>query len=60
MGVVCGILYIVKRGTQNPTEKNFSKSFEKPLDKSHIVWYNVSVERGRKQLPMTERKCTYE
>jgi hypothetical protein len=49
-----------QEGTQNPTEKNFSKSFEKPLDKSHIVWYNVSVERGRKQLPMTERKCTYE
>jgi hypothetical protein len=31
MGVVCGILYIVKRGTQNPTEKNFQKVLKNPL-----------------------------
>jgi hypothetical protein len=27
--------------------KNFSKSFEKPLDKYHKVWYNISVPRER-------------
>jgi hypothetical protein len=28
-------------------EKNFSKSFEKPLDKSLTMWYNINVKRRR-------------
>jgi hypothetical protein len=27
--------------------KNFSKKFEKPLDKPLKMWYNKSVKRGR-------------
>jgi hypothetical protein len=27
--------------------KNFSKIFEKPLDKSTKMWYNISVKRAR-------------
>jgi hypothetical protein len=26
--------------------KNFSKSFEKPLDKPHKVWYNKDTPKG--------------
>jgi hypothetical protein len=27
--------------------KNFSKKFEKPLDRPRRVWYNKSVKRGK-------------
>jgi hypothetical protein len=26
--------------------KNFSKKFEKPLDKPHGMWYNINVKRA--------------
>lgn len=43
------------RSGRVPRLKKFSKSFAKPLDKPHIMWYNNSVPRG------TERKyLTYE
>jgi hypothetical protein len=34
-------------------ETLFSKKFEKPLDKPHIVWYNVNVSEREKSPPPT-------
>jgi hypothetical protein len=34
-----------------PCKKNFSKSFGKPLDKHHKMWYNISVVRERYRPP---------
>jgi len=34
------------------------KNFEKPLDKPHKVWYNVSVVRKRTEASRTvQKKC---
>ena len=45
-------------------KKKFQKTFEKPLDKPHKVWYNLNVIKGRKTLKNqkgidTMEKMTY-
>ena len=54
----CGLwynVYTVKGRNEYDKRKSSKKSFAKPLDKPHIMWYNNSVPRG------TERKyLTYE
>ena len=40
----------VKREKQMETLKSFSKSFEKPLDKTAKVWYNIYVKREAKSI----------
>ena len=40
--------YAHRADESNNSEKNFSKKFEKPLDKCHKMWYNIgTVERGK-------------
>jgi hypothetical protein len=50
--VVYDIIYNVRRGQKTPTSEyprlaKISKSFLKPLDKIHFMWYNIRVVKGR-------------
>lgn len=38
---------VLKKQYLQYRKKNFSKKFEKPLDKPHGMWYNKSVKRGK-------------
>jgi hypothetical protein len=35
--------------------KNFQRNFEKPLDKSQVLWYNINVKE-RAELIKTEKR----
>lgn len=48
----CGLwynVYTVKGRNEYDKRKSSKKSFAKPLDKLHIMWYNNSVPRGNRK-----------
>ena len=40
-----------RQADENRKPKKISKTFEKPLDKHHEMWYNISVVRERYRPP---------
>ncbi len=54
-GSICGIILLsVGERLQDLNRKKISKIFEKPLDKSLKMWYNISV-KGRETKTSTNR-----
>ena len=50
------IIVLSVRGVQISLKKIFLKKFEKPIDKSLDLWYNIIVPRGAER---EETKCKY-
>ena len=58
-------IIIMSRGRQDNCgiherleRKNFSKTFEKPLDKLKVLWYNISVRKRGNQYGKNEKTVT--